>query len=76
VVYVTVFVKISRWLSELFNRRVIKLGSVMRKALEEEVRRRVLGEFKEEAKGLSEKLSHIPDEEVTLLIRGDGEGRG
>lgn len=47
---------------------------MIRRALEEEVRRRVLGELEEKAKELSVRLGQISDEEVAYLIREDREG--
>ncbi|MEM2082359.1 MAG: hypothetical protein QXK34_01290 [Candidatus Bathyarchaeia archaeon] len=44
-----------------------------KKALEEEVRRRALSDIGERAKGLSEKLRGISDEEIAGLIREDRE---
>ncbi|WP_052885588.1 hypothetical protein [Thermofilum adornatum] len=73
--YVTVSAKIPRRLKEMLERYGIKPGPVIRKALEEEVRKRVLEELEEKAKELSARLSHISDEEVASLIREDREGR-
>lgn len=47
----------------------------MQKALEEEVRMRVLSELEEKARRLSKRLSHISDEEVVSIIREDRERR-
>lgn len=47
---------------------------VIRRALEEEVKRRVL-ELEEKVKRFSKKLSRIGDEEVASLIREDREKR-
>ncbi|MBS7625403.1 MAG: hypothetical protein QXJ19_05595 [Candidatus Bathyarchaeia archaeon] len=58
-------------MKELLDRCNIKPGSIIRRTLEEEVKRRVLEELEE----LSRELSHIPDEEVVDLIREDREGR-
>jgi polyhydroxyalkanoate synthesis regulator phasin len=73
--YVTVSAKIPRRLKELLDRYGIKPGPIIRRALEEEVRRRVLSELEERARELSERLSHISDEEVVSLIREDRERR-
>jgi len=62
-------------LKELLDKYGIKPGPVIRKALEEEVRRRVLSELEGRAKALAEKLSHISDEEIASLIREDREKR-
>lgn len=72
--YVTVSAKIPRRLKEMLERYGIKPGPVIRRALEEEVRRRVLEELEEKGKELSTRLSHISDEEVASLIREDREG--
>jgi len=71
--YVTVSAKIPKKLKELLDRYGIKPGPIIRRALEEEVKKRILAELEEEARGLSEKLSHISDEEIASLIREDRE---
>ncbi|MEM3479261.1 MAG: hypothetical protein QW702_02515 [Candidatus Bathyarchaeia archaeon] len=73
--YVTVSAKIPRRLKELLDRYNIKSGSIIRRALEEEVKRRVLEELEELSRELSKELSQIPDEEIVELIREDREGR-
>lgn len=73
--YVTVSAKIPRALKELLDRYNVRPGPVIRRALEEEVRRRVLEELEGLSKELSKELSAIPDEEVVELIRRDREGR-
>jgi hypothetical protein len=73
--YVTVSAKIPRRLKELLDRYGIKPGPVIRRALEEEVKRRVLSELEENARRFSERLSHISDEEVASIIREDRERR-
>jgi len=73
--YVSVSVVILRRLKELLDKYGIKPGPVIRRALEEEVKRRVLSELEEEARALSERLSHISDEEVASIIREDREKR-
>ena len=70
--YVTVSAKVPRRLKELLDRYGIKPGPVIRRALEEEVRRRMLEEAEEAARRLSGKVAHIPDDEVARIIR---EGR-
>ncbi len=49
----------------------IKPGPVIRKALEEEVRKRMLEEIEARARELGSRVSHIPDEEIAKLIRED-----
>ncbi len=73
--YVTVSAKIPRRLKELLDRYGIKPGPIIRRALEEEVRRVMLEELEGIAKELSRRVSSIPDEEVVRLIREDREGR-
>ena len=73
--YVTVSAKIPRELKELIDRYGIKPGEVIRRALEEEVRRRMLAELEERARRLSGKLAGISDEEIVELIRRDREAR-
>jgi len=73
--YVTVSAKIPRRLKELLDLYGIKIGPVVRRALEEEVRRRALLKIEEKAKVLSRKLRHISDGEIARLIREDRERR-
>lgn len=69
--YVTVSAKIPRRLKELMDRYGVKPGPVIRRALEEEVKRRIAAEVEEKARELSERLAHITDEEVAAIIRED-----
>jgi len=73
--YVLVSAMIHRRLKELLDKYGIKPGLVIRRALEEEVKRHVLSELEEEARALSERLSHISDEEVASIIGEDREKR-
>jgi Mg/Co/Ni transporter MgtE len=73
--YITVSAEIPRRLKKLLDRFGIKPGPVIRRALEKEVKKRVLSELEEEARALSERLSHISDEEVASIIREDREKR-
>lgn len=73
--YVTVSAKIPRRLKELLDKYGIKPGPIIRRALEEEVRRKILSEIEARAKELSKELSHIPDEEIVRIIREYREGR-
>jgi hypothetical protein len=74
--YVTVSAMIPRKLKELLDKYGIKPGPVIRRALEKEVKKHILAELEERAKGFSEKLSHISDdEEVVSLIHEDREKR-
>lgn len=69
--YVTVSAKIPKELKKLLDKYNIKPGSIIRRALEEEVKKRILEELEE----LSRKLSQITDEEIVELIREYREGR-
>jgi len=69
--YVTVSAKIPRWLKDLLDRYGIKFGPIIRRALEEEVRKRALSELEGKAKELSRRLQNITDEEIVSLIRED-----
>lgn len=71
--YATVSAKIPEDLKKLLDEYGIKPGPVIRKALEEEVRRRILSEIEEKAKALSKKLPPISDEEIAEIIREDRE---
>ncbi len=71
--YVTVSAKIPRKLKELLDKYGIKPGPVIRRSLEEEVKKYVVGELEERAKELSKKISKIPDEEIARIIREDRE---
>ncbi len=73
--YVTVSAKVPRRLKELLDKYGIKPGPVIRRALEEEVRRHMLDEIEKRAKKLSKKVSHISDEEIADIIREGREGR-
>ena len=69
--YVTVSAKIPRKLKELLDKYHVKPGPVIRRALEEEVKRAMLREIEEKARRLSSKIAWIPDEEIARLIRED-----
>ncbi|MGC8982851.1 MAG: hypothetical protein ACP5KA_03755 [Desulfurococcaceae archaeon] len=71
--YVTVSAKIPRRLKELMDELGIKPGPVIRKAIEEEVRRRVLEKLESGISEVVGELSTIPDEEIARLIREDRE---
>ncbi len=73
--YVTVSAKIPRKLKELLDKYGIKPGPIIRKALEEEVKKRILEEIEVKAKKLAGKLSEIPDEEIAQLIRESRDAR-
>ena len=71
--YVTVSAKIPRRLKELLDKYKVKPSPVIRRALEEEVKRHILAEVEERAKELSRRLTHISDEEIARIIREDRE---
>ncbi len=71
--YVTVSAKIPRKLKKLLDEYGIKPGPIIRKALEEEVKKRILEDIEKRAKKLSRKLPEIPDEEIARIIREDRE---
>ncbi|MGB9631141.1 MAG: hypothetical protein ACP5KE_04310 [Candidatus Methanodesulfokora sp.] len=71
--YVVVATKIPRRLKELADELGIKPSHVMRKALEDEVRRRLLENLEKRAIELKKRLPEIPDEEIAELIREDRE---
>jgi len=73
--YVTVSAKIPRRLKELLVKYGIKPSPIIRKALEEEVKKRMLSEIEEKARKLSKKVSHISDEEIARIIREDRDRR-
>ncbi|MGC9104425.1 MAG: hypothetical protein ACP5JF_06515 [Candidatus Methanodesulfokora sp.] len=73
--YVTVSAKIPRELKEWMRKCGIKPGPIIRKALEDAVRRKVLEEIDERLERFSELLDRIPDEEIARLIREDRDSR-
>ncbi|MCD6410078.1 MAG: hypothetical protein J7L98_07120 [Candidatus Verstraetearchaeota archaeon] len=73
--YVTVSAKIPRKLKELLDEYRIKPGPIIRRALEEEVKKAMSREIEEEARQLSSRIAQISDEEIAELIRKDREGR-
>jgi len=73
--YATVSAKIPRKLKELLDKYGIKPGIIIRKALEEEAKKRILSEIEKKAKELSKKLPQISNEEIVRLIREDRRGR-
>ena len=73
--YVTVSAKVPKRLKELLDKYNIKPGSIIRRALEEEVKRRMLKELEKLSRELSREMSHIPDEEIVRMIREDRDGR-
>jgi len=73
--YVTISVKVRRELREEAERLGIKISEVLRRALEEEVKRRKLEELKKRLEKVSEALDKIDVERFVRHIREDREGR-
>jgi predicted nucleic acid-binding protein len=73
--YVTISVKIPRELKELMDKYGIKPSSVIGRALEKEVKKKILEETENKAKELINKVFHISDEEIERIIREDRDGR-
>jgi Mg/Co/Ni transporter MgtE len=73
--YVTISVKIPRELKELMDKYGIKPSTVIRRALEEEVKKKILEEAENKTKELVTKVAHISDEEIARIIREDRDGR-
>jgi len=73
--YVTVSTKVRRELKEEAERLGVKISEVLRRALEEEVRRRKLEELEEKLDKVGEALDRIDIDRVVKSIREDREGR-
>ncbi|WP_048061410.1 ribbon-helix-helix protein, CopG family [Hyperthermus butylicus] len=73
--YVTVSAKIRRELKEEAERLGIDFSEVIRRAIEEEVKRRKLQLLREKLNGLRGALEKIDVEEIVELIRRDREER-
>ncbi len=73
--YVTVSVKLSHELKEKLEKLGIKPSKLLRKAIEEELRRREVERIKAEIMNLKPVLDRIPAKEVVKLIREDRESR-
>lgn len=67
--------KIPRELAEKLRELGVKPGPVIREALENAVRRKILERVDEEVKEVLEELGRIGDEEIARLIREDRESR-
>ena len=66
---VTISVRIPRELKEKIDRYGVRVSEVVRKALEEEVRRREFEEAVKAAEELGELFSKIPDGEIVRVIK-------
>jgi hypothetical protein len=73
--YVTVSAKIPEELKKQMEELGLRPGQVIREAIEERVRERLLLEVERRAGKLLPKLEKITDEEVSRMIREDREGR-
>jgi len=73
--YVIISVKIPRELKELMDKYGIKPSTIIRRALEEEVKKKILEEAENKAKELINKVAHINDEEIARITREDRDGR-
>ena len=72
--YVTVSTKVRRELKEA-ERLGVRISEVLRRALEEEVRRRKLEELEKKLGEVGEALDRIDIDRVVKSIREDREGR-
>ncbi|MEM2214681.1 MAG: hypothetical protein QXD66_07360 [Candidatus Nezhaarchaeales archaeon] len=73
--YVTVSAKIPRRLKELLDKYKLEVGPIIRRYLEEEVKKKMIEELEDLYKEMGEEISKVSDEEVVKLIREDREGR-
>lgn len=73
--YVTISAKISRELYEKLKRHNVSISKIVKKALEEEVKRIEEEEVKEALNRLGSILAKLPPEEITRLIRESREER-
>jgi uncharacterized membrane protein len=73
--YVTVSARIRRELYEKLKRYGVNVSDVIRRALEEEVRRREEEEVARMLDKVQEILARIPSEELVKAIRSDREER-
>ena len=72
---VTVSTKISKQLKEKIQKFKIKPSKILRKALEDEVKKREVAELKEEIDRLKPVLEKVSMEDVVKSIREDRENR-
>ena len=73
--YVTVSVKIPVELKEELERYGIKPSALLKKAIEQELKKREIQRIKEEIKKIKPILDRLPIEEMVKLIREDRERR-
>ena len=72
--YITVSTKVRRELKEEADRLGVKISEVLRRALEEEVRRRKLEKLEKKLGKIGEALDRIDIDRVVKSIREDREG--
>jgi antitoxin CcdA len=72
---VTISTKIPKQLKEKIQRLKIKPSKILRKALEDEVKKREVEELKEEIKKLQPLLERVSMEDIVKSIREDRESR-
>ena len=72
---VTVSTKIPKQLKEKMQRLKIKPSKILRKALEDEVKKREIEELKEEIKKIQPILEKISTQDITNSIREDRDSR-
>ncbi len=72
---VTVSTKIPKQLKEKMQRLKIKPSKILRKALEDEVKKREVEELKEEIKKIQPILEKISIQDIVNSIREDRDGR-
>lgn len=73
--YITVSTKVRRRLKEEAERLGVRISEVLRRALEEEVKRRKLEELEKKLGEVGEALDKIDIDRVVKSIREDREGR-
>jgi len=73
--YITVSTKVRRELKEEAERLGVRISEVLRRALEDEVRRRKLEELEEKLGEVGEALDRIDIDRVVKSIREDRESR-
>uniref|UniRef100_A0A7J3JQB8 CopG family transcriptional regulator n=2 Tax=Ignisphaera aggregans TaxID=334771 RepID=A0A7J3JQB8_9CREN len=73
--YVTVSAKIPKKLEELLDEYNTKPDPIIRRALEEEIRKQMLKELEILSKEVMSEISEISGEEIVKLIREDREDR-
>ncbi len=73
--YITVSTKVKRELREKAKELGINISEVLRKALEEEIRRRELEELRKRLEALSDALNKIDIDRIVRGIKEDRERR-